>query len=147
MITLCWQKTNARIPQSLSSCISVLNLGVCSVSIIVLFNDIALCFFDELLRSSLMTLSYATLATVSRCGMSWLSDDVLSTQMICRHFLDQLKETPIESDSGVTPDEEAEVIAIQSQVACSIEEFFTEDGLVVKCLEYAFELNHIMEPA
>ena len=67
--------------------------------------------------------------------------------MICRHFLDQLKETPIESDSGVTPDEEAEVIAIQNQVACSIEEFFTEDGLVVKCLEYAFELNHIMEPA
>ena len=47
----------------------------------------------------------------------------------------------------MTPDEEAEVIAIQNQVACSIEEFFTEDGLVVKCLEYAFELNHIMEPA
>ena len=78
--------------------------------------------------------------------MIWF-DDVLLTQMICRHFLDQLKDKPIEAGEGAIPEEEAEVLAVQSQVALALEEFFTEDGLVVKCLEYAFELNHIMEPA
>ena len=92
-------------------------------------------------------LKYATLATVSRCGMIWFSEDVLSTQMICRHFLDQLKNQPIDQVDGQMKEEEAEALSVQSQVACSIEEFFTEDGLVVKCLDYSFELEHIMEPA
>ena len=92
-------------------------------------------------------LKYATLATVSRCGMIWFSEDVLSTQMICRHFLDQLKNQPIDQVDGQLKEEEAEALSVQSQVACSIEEFFTEDGLVVKCLDYSFELEHIMEPA
>jgi hypothetical protein len=34
----------------------------------------------------------------------------------------------------------------QAQVAMSIEEFFTPEGLVSRCLEYSFELEHIMEP-
>jgi dynein heavy chain 1 len=37
------------------------------------------------------TLKYATLATVSRCGMIYFSDDVVSYEMIFYHYLMRLK--------------------------------------------------------
>ncbi len=37
------------------------------------------------------TLKYATLATVSRCGMIYFSDDVVSYEMIFFHYLMRLK--------------------------------------------------------
>ena len=46
-------------------------------------------------------LQYATLATVSRCGMVWFSEDVLSLEMIFENFLSRIKSVPIdESDDG-----------------------------------------------
>ena len=33
------------------------------------------------------TLKYATLATVSRCGMVWFSDNILNHEMIFYHYL------------------------------------------------------------
>lgn len=41
-------------------------------------------------------LKYATLATVSRCGMVWFSEDVLSTEMIFENFMLRLKNIPLE---------------------------------------------------
>ena len=41
-------------------------------------------------------LKYATLATVSRCGMVWFSEDVLKTEMICENFLTKLQNIPLE---------------------------------------------------
>lgn len=41
-------------------------------------------------------LRFATLATVSRCGMIWFSEDVLSTEMIFENFLLQLRHIPLE---------------------------------------------------
>lgn len=41
-------------------------------------------------------LKYATLATVSRCGMVWFSEDVLSTDMIFNNFLARLKSIPLD---------------------------------------------------
>lgn len=41
-------------------------------------------------------LKYATLATVSRCGMVWFSEDVLSTDMIFFNFLDRLRSIPLD---------------------------------------------------
>ena len=41
-------------------------------------------------------LRYATLATVSRCGMVWFSEDVLSTDMIFHNYLMKLKNVPVE---------------------------------------------------
>ena len=37
------------------------------------------------------SLKYATLATVSRCGMVWFSDDVLRSQDIFYHYVMRLK--------------------------------------------------------
>lgn len=41
-------------------------------------------------------LKYATLATVSRCGMIWFSEDVLTTEMIFENYLNRLKSIPID---------------------------------------------------
>ncbi len=41
-------------------------------------------------------LKYATLATVSRCGMVWFSEDVLSLDMIFDNFLTKLREVSID---------------------------------------------------
>jgi len=38
------------------------------------------------------TLKYATLATVSRCGMVWFSDDTVTIDMIYTHYLQRLKQ-------------------------------------------------------
>ena len=48
-------------------------------------------------------LKYATLATVSRCGMVWFSEDVLSTEMIFENYMSCLRNIPLEEadeDSG-----------------------------------------------
>lgn len=36
-------------------------------------------------------LRYATLATVSRCGMVWFSDDVVTVDMCVDHYLRKLR--------------------------------------------------------
>jgi dynein heavy chain 1 len=41
-------------------------------------------------------LRYATLATVSRCGMVWFSEDVLSVDHIFENFLLRLRNVPVE---------------------------------------------------
>ena len=41
-------------------------------------------------------LRYATLATVSRCGMVWFSEDVLTTEMIFDNYLMKLKNVAVE---------------------------------------------------
>jgi dynein heavy chain 1 len=41
-------------------------------------------------------LRYATLATVSRCGMVWFSEDIVSTEMVFSNYLTELKTKPIE---------------------------------------------------
>ena len=41
-------------------------------------------------------LQYATLATVSRCGMVWFSEDVLSMEMVFDNFMQKLRNIPLE---------------------------------------------------
>lgn len=65
-------------------------------------------------------LRYATLATVSRCGMVWFSEDVLSTEMIFEYYLSQMSKIPIEEVEEETrrirmPQEE-EVLSPSMQV-------------------------------
>lgn len=47
-------------------------------------------------------LRYATLATVSRCGMVWFSEDVLSLDMVFDNFLSRMKNISIdEGEEGL----------------------------------------------
>lgn len=41
-------------------------------------------------------LKFATLATVSRCGMVWFSEDVLSLDMVFENFLSRLRDISID---------------------------------------------------
>ncbi len=48
-------------------------------------------------------LRYATLATVSRCGMVWFSEDVLTLDMIFENYLATTRSMPIDDgDEGFT---------------------------------------------
>ena len=43
------------------------------------------------------TLKYATLATVSRCGMVWFSDETVTQDMMYHHYLMRLKQDDYDS--------------------------------------------------
>ena len=43
-------------------------------------------------------LKYATLATVSRCGMIWFSEDVIDPPMVYRNYLDTLSSVALDAD-------------------------------------------------
>ena len=87
-------------------------------------------------------LRFATLATVSRCGMVWFSEEVIDTSMICRHHLDRL------ANSSIGTDDEAEVttdLEGQKQMVAMLEPFFADDGLVAVALDFARSSKHIMD--
>ncbi|KAI8505359.1 Cytoplasmic dynein 1 heavy chain 1 [Branchiostoma belcheri] len=99
-------------------------------------------------------LKYATLATVSRCGMVWFSEDVLSTEMVFDNFLSRLRNIPVEEGEeertygqGQEADKEevSPVLQLQRDVANLLTQFFTSDGLVIRCLEFAAQQEHIMD--
>ncbi|RMX44013.1 hypothetical protein pdam_00012965 [Pocillopora damicornis] len=99
-------------------------------------------------------LRFATLATVSRCGMVWFSEDVLSTEMIFDNHLLQMKKVPVEEVEEeirrIKPQGKAEdALSPTMQVQCDfvdiIHEHFSSNGLVVKSLEFAFKQEHIMD--
>ncbi|XP_078728003.1 cytoplasmic dynein 1 heavy chain 1-like isoform X1 [Lampetra fluviatilis] len=101
-------------------------------------------------------LKYATLATVSRCGMVWFSEDVLSADMVFNQFLTRLRNVPLdEGDEDtqrrpkVVEEEETEALSpmlqIQRDVASVLQPFFASGGLVIKSLEHASRLEHIMD--
>ena len=47
-------------------------------------------------------LRFATLATVSRCGMVWFSEDVLSLDMVFEHFLTRMRSISIDEGEEET---------------------------------------------
>ncbi|KAL1461001.1 hypothetical protein WDU94_012934, partial [Cyamophila willieti] len=103
-------------------------------------------------------LKYATLATVSRCGMIWFSEDVLSTEMIFENYLSRLRNIAlddIDDDSSLlvtvdpsgkaTDDILSPALTLQQDVASILSTHFAPDGLVVRALDYAMEQEHIMD--
>ncbi|KAJ3290947.1 hypothetical protein HK104_006430 [Borealophlyctis nickersoniae] len=102
-------------------------------------------------------LKQATLATVSRCGMVWFSEAVVTLDMIVSNYLQTLRQLPLEDADEelggsqarrTTADENAEEhehLATQRMVADIIAPYFNEGGMVMKALEHAATLEHIMD--
>ncbi|XP_052769398.1 cytoplasmic dynein 1 heavy chain 1-like isoform X2 [Mya arenaria] len=97
-------------------------------------------------------LRYATLATVSRCGMVWFSEDVLSVEMVFENYLLRLRNIPLEDEDmeyKPTGKQEEEIISpnmqVQKDCAVALSTDLTSDGLVNRCLEFAVSLEHIMD--
>ncbi|KAL0081796.1 dynein heavy chain [Phycomyces blakesleeanus] len=102
------------------------------------------------------TLKYATLATVSRCGMVWFSEDVITMPMIFTNYLETLRNVPMDEIEEEGPsrrlaenDDLASVspnIATQRAIAAiMVPDLSDDEGLVAKSLEFAATLEHIMD--
>eukprot|EP00439_Symbiodinium_sp_Y106_P030402 s829_g3.t1 len=93
------------------------------------------------------TLKYATLATVSRCGMVWFANDVVTREMLCSHELKSIKHGNLESESqkkdeaheGLPKEQRTKIKCIEA-----LEPLFEKGSLVLSALQLAFELDHIM---
>lgn len=101
-------------------------------------------------------LRYATLATVSRCGMIWFSDDVVEPSMVYQQYLHTLASVPLDGDdedSADIPgrrvdagaDSSSPHLATQKQVANILQPYFAEGELVSSALEFAANIEHIMD--
>ncbi|KAI6221986.1 Dynein heavy chain, cytoplasmic [Aphelenchoides besseyi] len=101
-------------------------------------------------------LKYATLATVSRCGMVWFSEEVVTTDMLCENYLAQLRNQPCGSAIAAIPSlmatsttseiPESSGLHVQEVCANALTDHFSVEGLVPRSLEYAMtNVDHIME--
>ncbi len=103
-------------------------------------------------------LKYATLATVSRCGMIWFSEDTIVPDMVYRHYLLTLSTAALDADDEEAigrPTRRQDAIAgeapkspnliTQNSIVNILQPFFAEDGLVASALEFAQSIEHIMD--
>ncbi|CAG8487876.1 5917_t:CDS:10 [Dentiscutata erythropus] len=99
-------------------------------------------------------LKYATLATVSRCGMVWFSSEVVTLEMIYYNYLENLKSVALdENEEEVSTSHKVESaedtvsphLSTQRNVANILAKHMTEEGLVTKTLMQAEKLEHIMD--
>ncbi|KAF2709100.1 hypothetical protein K504DRAFT_456000 [Pleomassaria siparia CBS 279.74] len=94
------------------------------------------------------TLKYATLATVSRCGMVWFSDDTVGVDMMITNYIDNLKTVAFEDieDDSVAPGQMSQrTLAVQALVAEFLQIKLTQDRFIEKALSLAKKFGHIME--
>jgi dynein heavy chain 1 len=94
------------------------------------------------------TLKYATLATVSRCGMVWFSDDTVGIDMMVQNYIEHLKTVPFEDieDDSVAPGQMSQkTLVTQTMIADFLHVKLTQDHFIEKALSLAKKFNHIME--
>jgi dynein heavy chain 1 len=94
------------------------------------------------------TLKYATLATVSRCGMVWFSEDTVTPTMMVDNYLGSLRKVALEDldeDSVATGQSTAKALAIQEDVSTLLQSHLKNEDFLLTALEHAQNFNHIME--
>lgn len=87
------------------------------------------------------SLEQATPATVSRCGMVWFSADTVSSEMVLKHLMGELRTENISSE---------DIPSTQISFLDAIHELVISDdpkspSLVVEALHFALAQPHIME--
>ncbi|SMQ54365.1 unnamed protein product [Zymoseptoria tritici ST99CH_3D7] len=93
------------------------------------------------------TLRYATLATVSRCGMVWFSDDTVDIDVMLSRYLAQLQTATfedLEEDTGTSTSTESR-LAVQGLMAEILSRCLTQSNFVLKAIEQCMNKRHIME--
>jgi dynein heavy chain 1, cytosolic len=91
------------------------------------------------------SLQYATLATVSRCGMVWFASDTITLDMILNHHLKKYRQESLFTDLGVTISSEV-MKQTQNMFADAIASKYTAaPGIIGTALEFALQQPHIME--
>ena len=91
-------------------------------------------------------LKYATLATVSRCGMVWFSDDTVTPAMLLHNYLENLRSNAFDDlDEEATGQASSKTLAVQQQVADLLQHYFSSGNLLQTAMTEARKYNHIME--
>jgi len=93
------------------------------------------------------TLKYATLATVSRCGMVWFSDDTVTPSLMVDHYLQALETRNFED---LDDEIKASGLSSRSQdtqrhVVETLRGLINRDDFLLQALEAATKHKHIME--
>lgn len=94
------------------------------------------------------SLKYATLATVSRCGMVWFSEDILTSSDIYHHYLMRLKEENYDLLVKAETTEVSSAAPTREKCVEMIWPLFFREGaksVVDTALELAEKENHVME--
>ena len=94
------------------------------------------------------SLKYATLATVSRCGMVWFNEETVTPSMMVYNYVDSLKTKTFEDlddDSAPAGQAAARTQDSQAMLSTILSQFLQTDDLVLKALEEAGKYNHIMQ--
>lgn len=89
-------------------------------------------------------LTYATPATVSRCGMIWFGPSIVTPDMQMDHFLYQLKQNRYEDVEEDLTSSGLPIEETQAMVCKHISDIFRQIDLS-QLLDTARDLNHIME--
>ncbi|KAK4143340.1 dynein heavy chain, N-terminal region 1-domain-containing protein [Dichotomopilus funicola] len=93
-------------------------------------------------------LKYATLATVSRCGMVWFSEDTVTPEMMVTNYLETLRSVAFEDldeDAVATGQSSAKALEVQGQAADLLHAYLTTDNFMILALQQAETFNHIMD--
>jgi dynein heavy chain 1 len=94
------------------------------------------------------TLKYATLATVSRCGMVWFNDDTVTPDLMIENALETLKAKSFEDlddDSGRPGQASTRTTETQKALVETLGHLLRRNEFVLKSLEAAQPYTHIME--
>src|SRR5437588_484843 len=95
------------------------------------------------------TLKYATLATVSRCGMLWFSEDTVTSKMMVTHYLKSLKTVTFEDldeDNTISSGQvSVKALSTQSRMAEILTQLLDNGNFIEETLAEAKKYNHIME--
>ena len=94
------------------------------------------------------TLKFATLATVSRCGMVWFNNDTVTPDMMITNYLGNLRSVPFEDmdeDNVVSSQASIRNLAMQNQTADVLQQHLTAEGFIQNILEESSKFKHIME--
>ena len=103
------------------------------------------------------SLKYATLATVSRCGMVWFSEDIVTTNMMYNHYLKRLAQVNYDDVMNYTTAAQGQIEAfdkksnddyntqVRQKAVEAIRQFFSERGYVQQALELAEKYTHVMD--
>eukprot|EP01132_Coremiostelium_polycephalum_P002127 gene2127-2619_t len=103
-------------------------------------------------------LKYATLATISRCGMVWFSEETLTTQMIFENYLSTIANEPFdeqEKEQQRRNENQQQAtskgplltagLKVQKECATILAPYFEPGAMVHKILEDAASRVHIMD--
>lgn len=99
------------------------------------------------------TLKYATLATVSRCGMVWFSEEVISPKMIFNNYLERLKQEDYdklpklnENEGEENTEKSSPESILRERCVQAIDFLFKgEPSFVEEALRLANTIQHVME--